>query len=424
MVDYDRFWAEAGCLPGMTSEQTQKYLREQLGGVGVEAFMAKRTPGSAVTTAQITAWEIRRGVRLPDVLRHALSRQNGGYVRGSLFRILPLGEIGPIEDNEFWEFASYEEEQVPDRRLVFRFAEEEETSGSFFLVFARGPQEEPGVFEHHSDGGDLVRCSASITKFFDRMLRSDEAPSVDWSESTRLPVVAEETIDLTPVCGEGSANEQILAQQGETLVLFTHERMPHEERFTRTLLPLPLEERMAWVRPFRPDPLRTYSLYLQPQHTEGIVQLESKRTEDGRWKNVKSNGVPVCVLFESTDKARLDAVRREVLGEPAAARSEAEDERREKLQQMMGGLTSQEQYAAGMEMFLRMMGKEGGPRPPELLTPENLPKEAAALQALVQQRMQTLMEKAKSVLGEHPLSPEIQRLLEQARRPADDAKRD
>src|SRR5262249_8151272 len=194
----------------------------------------------------------------------------------------PLGEIGPMEDNEFWEFASYEEEQVPDRRLVFRFAEEEETSGSFFLVFARGPQEEPAVFEHHSDGGDLVRCSASISKFFDRMLRSDEAPSVDWSESKRLPVVAEETIDLTPIYGEGSANEQILVRQGETLVLFAHERMPHEERYTRTLLPLPLEEKMAWVRSYRPDPPPTYSLTLQPQHTEGSAGRASRRPLRGR----------------------------------------------------------------------------------------------------------------------------------------------
>jgi len=424
MIDYDRFWAEAGCMPGMTREQTEKYLRQQLGGIEFEAVMGKRTPGPAVTAAQIEAWEGQRGVRLPEVLRQALGQHNGGYVRGTQFRILQLAEIGPIEDDAFWEFACYEEERVPDRRLVFRFAEEEETSGSFYLVFARGPQEEPGVFEYHDDGGDFDRCSASVSTFFDRMLRSDEAPSVDWSESKRLPIVAEETIDLTRLHGEGAANEQVLVRQGENLVLFTHDRAPHEERFTRTLLPLPLEEMMAWVRPYRPDPLRTYSLYLQPQNREGIVQLESKRTEDGRWKNLKSNGVPVLVVFESTDQARLEALRREVFGERAATRSQAEDQRREKLQQLMGGLASQEQYAAGMQMFLQMMGQAAGPTPPGLLTPENLPKEAAALQAVMQQRMQTLMEKANSVLAEHPLSPEIQRLLEKATRPPDDAKRD
>jgi len=419
MVDYDRFWATPGCLPGMTAEKTEAYLRRQMGEEAFAAFMAERAPRPAATGDQIKAWESQRGVRLPEVLRHAFSRQDGGYVRGGQFRILPLAEIGPIEDDEFWEFASYEEEQVPDRRLVFQFAEEENTSGSFYLVFAHGPEEEPGVFEYHDDGGDLARCSASITKFFDRMLRSDEAPSVDWSESKRLPIVAEETIDLTPLHGGRSAKVQILARQGEALVLFTHERAPHEERFTRTLLPLPLEERMAWVRPYRPGPLPTYSIYLQPQNREGIVELESKRTDDGRWKNVKSNGVPVLVVFESEEKARLEALRREVLGEPAAARSQAEDQCREKLQQMMGGLASQEQYAAGMQMFLQMMGQKGGPMRPEVFAPENLPKEAAALQAMMQQRMQELMENAQHVLAEHPLSPEVQQLLERAMRRPD-----
>jgi hypothetical protein len=420
MIDYDRFWAEAGCLPGMTALQTEKTL--QLGDAGFAAFMAERAPRPAATGAQIKAWEKKRGVRMPDVLRQAFSRHDGGHVRGSQFRILPLAEIGPIEDDTFWDFASYEEKHVSDRTLVFRFAEDEETSGSFYLVFARGPEEEPGVFEYHDDGGDLARCSASITKFFTRMLQSDEAPTVDWSESKRLPVVAEETIDLTPLHGEPSAKVQILARQDETLVLFTHERSPHEERLTRTLLPLPLEEQMAWVRPFRPEPLATYSLILQPQEREGIVELESKRTEDGRWKNAKSNGVPVCVMFESSDKARLEGLRREVLGERAAARAQAEDQRLEKMQQVMGGMASREQRAAGMQMFLQMMGQAGGPMSPGTPPPENLPPEAAALQAILQQRMHALMENAKGVLGEHPLGPEIKRLLEENKRRLDDGK--
>jgi hypothetical protein len=424
MIDYDRFWAEAGCLPGMTAEQTEKTLKRQLGDDGFEAFMAERAPRPAATGAQIKAWEKKRGVRLPDVLRQALSRHDGGYVRGSQFRILPLVEIGPIEDDTFWDFASYDEEHVPDRELAFRFAEDEETTGSFYLVFARGPEEEPGVFEYHDDGGDLARCSASITKFLARMLQSDETPMVDWSEAKRLPIVAEETIELTPLYGEPSSKVQILARQDETLVLFTHERSPVEERLTRTLLPLPLEERMAWVRPFRPEPLATYSLILQPEQHEGIVELESKRTEDGRWKNAKSNGVPVCVMFESSDKARLEALRREVLGERAAARAQAEDQRLEKMQQVMGGLASREQRAAGMHMFLQMMGQAGGPTSPGMPTAENLPLQAAALQAILQQRMQTLMENAKHVLGEHPLSPEIQRLLEENQRRLDDKEPD
>jgi hypothetical protein len=52
---------------------------------------------------------------------------------------------------------------------------------------------------------------------------------------------------------------------------------------------------------------------------------------------------------------------------------------------------------------------------PEALKPENLPKEAAALQELLQQKLKGAMERAQQVVGEHPLSPEIRRLLENAR---------
>jgi hypothetical protein len=420
MIDYDRFWADPDCLPGMTRDQTEKALREQLGEM-FEAYMAKRQPGPGVTPAQIKAWESQRRVRLPEVLRQALARQDGGHVRGTFFRILPLAEIGPVEDGEFWEFACYEEEEISDRRLVFQFAEDEDLSGSFYLHFARGPQQEPGVYEYHSDPGDLSKCSGSVSKFFDRMLKSDEAPSVDSSEAKRLPVVAEETIDLSPLHHQPAAREQILARQGQTLILFTHERTPYAETFTRTVLPLPLEERIAWVQPFRPEPLRTYSLTLQPVNRDGIMQLESKWTGDGRWKNAKSEGVPVCVLFESADKARLEVLRREVLGEQAAGRAQAQDQRRDQLQETMGGHSPQEQQAAHMQMLLQMMGQRPS-MPPETL--ENMPREAADLQALLQQRMQAAMERARDLLAKYPLSPEMQRLLEQAARPPDETRRD
>jgi hypothetical protein len=117
------------------------------------------------------------------------------------------------------------------------------------------------------------------------------------------------------------------------------------------------------------------------------------------------------------DKSRLEALRREVLGEEAAAYSQSDDERREKMQVMMDSLTPQEQTAAAMQMFLQMAGQRGGPTPPDLLKPENLPKEAAALQELLAQRMKALMEKAKGVVAEHPLNPEVLRLLEKSVRP-------
>jgi hypothetical protein len=99
-----------------------------------------------------------------------MARQNGGYVFRSSIRILPLAQIANPEE-DFWEWASYEEEDLPDRSLVLQFAEDEDLGGSLFLDYnVKGPQQEPGVLEYHSDPGDLDRRAKSVTKFFARML--------------------------------------------------------------------------------------------------------------------------------------------------------------------------------------------------------------------------------------------------------------
>lgn len=106
------------------------------GAVG--QFDKSLVPGLAVgpglTGQQIAAWENQHGVRLPELLRSALSRQDGGFVRGTQFRILALAEI-TNPDAEFWEWASFDEAEVPDRALVFRFGEDE-FGGGYLLNIA------------------------------------------------------------------------------------------------------------------------------------------------------------------------------------------------------------------------------------------------------------------------------------------------
>jgi hypothetical protein len=69
-IDFDHFWDESdeGKRPGITQEK-------------------------------VAAWEARHGVALPKVLRAALKRQNGGLVRYSTVRVLPLEKMAPAEDS-------------------------------------------------------------------------------------------------------------------------------------------------------------------------------------------------------------------------------------------------------------------------------------------------------------------------------------
>src|SRR5215467_7485297 len=77
-------------------------------------FDVSQVPGMTarpgVTKEQIADWERAHRVRLPDILRQALARQNGGFVGDTRFHILPLEDIGN-PDAEFWEWASYKEDE-------------------------------------------------------------------------------------------------------------------------------------------------------------------------------------------------------------------------------------------------------------------------------------------------------------------------
>src|SRR5262249_32880058 len=156
-----------------------------------------------------------------------------------------------------------------------------------------------GVLEYHSDPGDLDRRAKSVTKFFARMLETFEGPLVTWSETESLEEIARETIDLSEFYKEPAKKEQVLGRQAGPLVLFTREQALSGEHLTKTTLPEPLDRRMAMIQPFRPAPIGTYGLILQPEKSEGILELDSQQTPEGQWKNHTSRGVPVYVQFES-----------------------------------------------------------------------------------------------------------------------------
>src|SRR5260221_9808601 len=104
------------------------------------------------------------------------------------------------------------------------------------------------------------------------MLETSDSPSVDWSETAAVSAIAQETIDLSAMYGGHSAEkEQILGRHGGAIVLFTHERTPAAESYSKTALPEPLLKQAALIQPCRPAPISTFSLMLQPRDIDGIV---------------------------------------------------------------------------------------------------------------------------------------------------------
>src|SRR5207302_2872005 len=119
-------------------------------------------------------------------------------------------------------------------------------------------------------------------------------------------------------------------------------------------LPEPLLKQAALIQPCRPAPISTFSLMLQPRDIDGIVALESQRTGDGRWKNSTSHGTPGCVLFESSDRGRLETLRRDLFGKKAADWAQAQEKRQQMLQTTLDSISPDERQAAMFQMMLQM----------------------------------------------------------------------
>ena len=285
MIDFDKFWS-------LTDDDL---------------------PGTS--QAEVDRWERLHGVRLPNLLREAFRRNAGGSVRFTEIEILPLSELMPVED-DFWEYEEIADEEAPDHALVFLLGWENSTGGRLLLNFnAGGPTGEPSVYIYHNDGGSTQQVADSLDGFFEEQLTFSVEPHVDWSESKEArDVIDREGLDLKFVDSGDGRLEQVLVREEDLLILYTHMQNDLGVQLSKTTLPLPLDPGSSGVRPFRPRPGATFALHIQPEQSDGIVHMTSSQIEDGRWDNRTSEGVPIYVMFESTDKDRLNRLREGLIG--------------------------------------------------------------------------------------------------------------
>ncbi|HEY2156001.1 MAG TPA: SMI1/KNR4 family protein, partial [Isosphaeraceae bacterium] len=201
MIDFDRFWMD----------RPDPYADEDADETEVPR---------GVTAEEIRAWEEEHRVTLPEPIRTALGRRNGGSVRNTSIEIRPLDQILPVDD-DFWEWTEIDEDEAPDHALMFVFGDEAESGATILMNFnARGPEGPPSVyFDHHGESTYLV--NETIAGFFEAQLAASDGPGVNWSEAeASRDVLARETIDLSSMhAGRPASKEQILAREGEALIL-------------------------------------------------------------------------------------------------------------------------------------------------------------------------------------------------------------
>jgi hypothetical protein len=396
MINFQEFWEDT-----VPNDEDHGYGNEP------------EPPRPGVTGQDIIAWEEQHGVALPSSLRQAFAVRNGGVVRYSSVRIEPLERIKPADD-DFWEYANHDAEAMPDRRLVFTFADDEDSGGQYLLNFnALGPRGEPSVCIYHSDPGDVDEASASLAEFLARLLAVSSGPAVNWAEidSPGLTILARETIDVSPVFGRGAEYEGVLAHGADALVLFTHLRSKQQETIIKLTLPLPLDPNSALLRPLRPGPISTHCLHLQPTRTDNILHVQSTRASDGKWKTTNMRGAPIYGYFESKDRDVLTSLRARLLGEQAANAMSERERSEAQFEQELNSLSPDARRAAMIQAALKAKEEIDRTFTEQFGTLEPPRGELANLAQLMQARMAEALARVQAGAANAPPDPKTQNII-------------
>src|SRR5262249_53832199 len=388
-------------------------LPRELAMIDLEQFWADDSfEYPSVTEQEIQAWEREHGVALPQLLREVLRRQNGGTLRYAPVSVNRLRDIAPV-DESFWEWVAFDEDEFEGRR-GFRFASEDEAGGDYLLNYAaHGPRGEPSVYLSYSGDSDLANVADSVDEFIANQFKIDEAPQVNWDETSDLAVIERESVELSGPFGTAGRLEQVLGRDGNALVYFTRMTSPTDEALTKSSLPEPLTTNMAMgsatIRRMEPGPNAPWALHIQPEDLDGIVEVRSEKTADDMWRNRVSQGAPIYVQFLSPDRARLEDLRRTLFGAAAAAAAQEHDEVQERLQEKRGDGTDPAEGAAMMQVFLQSMQRMGVPPEQEVA---DVPPELAGAAAAIRGKLLEAMKKAQEVVAQSPPDPETLKLMQ------------
>jgi hypothetical protein len=353
----------------------------------------------------IQAWEKKQGVVFPKILRQLYLQQNGGPVADSTLELNALKEIRPLTEDDLrhMDFTS----EGGKRGKVFSLGGDG-SNGWFLLNYEAGPTKEPCLWEFVNNACDLFRRAKTVEEFLRAEITTDDAPAFAWDETGQLDeVLAHERLDFSKETGFTDITEIVLGRKGKRLYFYSRSLEGKVERQERTYLPEPLDASEARVEEFRPSPTRTYELHLEPKKSDKIDTVEAVRTRKGRWKNRHTPGVPVWVGVESTDKAKLRALREKLFGTQKAAKAQQRDDDQAAYLAKMEALPPDAARAAMMHFGMDMIASTPAP------DYSQMDPETAALLRATDAKLKMLLGKMQEEMAKHPLDAETKCVIEQ-----------
>lgn len=270
-----------------------------------------------------TAFENEFGVRLPESFKEMYRIHNGGCLQDVEWPdyLMPLSTTTAAYERicslQKWaesgamlsaDDLDWIEEDYGDPGLVFPLSSDGHTT--FALDYNKTDASgEPSViyvdFECTSD----ERVASSFSAWIKQLTRSETEPAVDWEEHQCYPLLFRDSFatDLTEH-GQPEEIEHVLCREHEQgLLLFTRTRSEGRVlELSRVALPRGVDSTWFTIGAHRPAPVNTFQLHLQPVENDDIHWIESRQTQDGTWKNEKSDGVPIYGVVESKDRDALE----------------------------------------------------------------------------------------------------------------------
>lgn len=357
------------------------------------------TPG--LSEGQIQKWEADQGVQLPQLFRTVYRESDGGVVRATTIQLSHLHYFENPCD-QMWSWGLEDSEGFEVRELVYVIGEDLNVGGNYLLNYNRCDNDgEPSLWNYFHDGTGVSLLGGSASQYLLDASRVAEFPDVDWQESAKFPILADESIDEL----SGTVSRYLLVQGSGCLIVF-REGPDYNfggKRLTRTELPLPLDVECMLLR--QPLLERPWMLQLQPEESDGIVSRESVQTSGG-WKNQRYQGAPIYEMIASHSRDRLEALRVQLIGAEAAQAARDEEQRMANLQNLVTSKPETSQV-----MFMQMMNAMSDLLP-DLNPPGDVPDESAGAFSNIAQFHKQMMEEVNRHVAGSEVPPEVQAVID------------
>ncbi|MCA9045327.1 MAG: SMI1/KNR4 family protein [Planctomycetaceae bacterium] len=387
-----------------------------------EFWSAGTSDEPPATDADFQRLEAELGVQLPALLKELYRVQNGGMVEGAdsvvFWPISPDGWCKVQRARDVWGFDEEDdslfdedfEDEYGDPNLLIGIGGDESGHTCLALNYNECISDgEPDLMWIDQECFDFTPLNCTFEEYVRDLTRVADAPSV--TDPADLPLIAEEVITATYGDMATTLEQKVYSTDTE-LVIWSRNCGMEGEELSLCRVTKPISGSFSSIRSFRPGPHESFQILLQSDANddeEDTIHWETSRKTSRGWKNGRSSGVPVYGYFESKDRAKLEELRREILGGEPPTSTIAGEQYQDRIEEMDEAALQAFAPQMMLEMFKLLQGQAdvlGGMND----APEEIKQSFAHLEQLKSQMIADLQQRADAA---GPIPDDLLGLMQQ-----------